>query len=272
MYYIVQKNVFREENYDNLILALDRLKLSYEIVDVLPFIETFEFHCKDKNVFPFGSTKMARLSKLYGWTPGSQLNDNHDYQVYKNFYGDNLLNYDSLIYKFDDEFFVDKPFFARPTKDSKAFTGKVFDMETWRKFRNTALINILDKDTEIQVSLVKVIQKEIRFWIVKGKIATASQYKLGTRVVLSDTVDQPAYDFCNKMIQLFQLNDAFVMDLCLVNDEYKIVECGCINCAGFYRADLQKLLVKLEEAFSNDYFDRCYPSFCNPMDQNFLRL
>lgn len=254
MYYLVQENVFREENYDNLILALDRLKFQYEIIKVLPFIETMEIKTKRNDIFPFGSLKMARISKKLGWYPGSQMNDNHDYQVYEKYYRENLLNYDSKIYRFGDDFFNKEMFFARPTLDTKAFTGQVFDMESWRVFKKNQLTNghstILDVDTEIQVSSVKKIQKEYRFWIVKGKIITASQYKLGNRRVLSDIVDQSAYEFCQKMIELFELNDAFVMDICLVNDEYKIVECGCINCAGFYHANMQLLLIALEYAFS----------------------
>jgi hypothetical protein len=43
MYFIVQENTFKEENYNNLILALNRLELPYEIVKVLPFVELIEF-------------------------------------------------------------------------------------------------------------------------------------------------------------------------------------------------------------------------------------
>jgi hypothetical protein len=255
MYYIVQENVFREENYDNLIQALDRLILPYEIVKVLPFIDNIEFKTDSKHIFPFGSLKMARISKKYGWKPGSQMNDNHDFMVYKDFYRENLLNYDSKIIKFGDkDFFCKELFFARPTKDTKVFTGKVFDMSEWQEFREYSFINghstLLDANTEVQISTVKKIQKEIRFWIVMGEIITASQYRLGNRLVLSDDIDQSAYDFCNKMVKIFELNEAFVMDLCLVDGEYKIVECGCINCAGFYKANMQKLLMALEFAFN----------------------
>ena len=75
MYYIVQENVFKEENYDNLIIALDRFNFDYEIVDLLPFVEDFEFKTDRKDVFPFGAVKMSRISRKYGWYPGSQLNE-----------------------------------------------------------------------------------------------------------------------------------------------------------------------------------------------------
>jgi hypothetical protein len=253
MYYVVQENVFSEPNYDNLMLALNRLELPYEVVRVYPIIDKMKVKTKRKDVFPFGSLKMARLSAKLNWTPGSQMNANHDYLVYKDYYKENLLNWDSKIYKFSDNFFSEELFFCRPTKDTKVFTGKVFDMQQWREFvwfaLNCGHTTILDKDTEIQVSTVKKIQQEIRFWIVRGEIVTASQYRLGNRVVLNDVIDKAAYDYCKKMIEIYQLNDAFVMDICLTNGEYKIVECGCINCAGFYKADMQKLLMKLEEVF-----------------------
>ena len=95
MYYIVQENVFREHNYNNLVKALDRLQLPYEIVQVLPFVDTIKFKTKRKDVFPFGALKIARVSKQYGWHPGSQMNENHDFMVYKDYYKDNLLNWDS---------------------------------------------------------------------------------------------------------------------------------------------------------------------------------
>lgn len=256
MYYIVQKNTFKEENYDNIIIALERLELPYEIVDVLPFTDDIDIKTDRTDIFPFGSLKLARISKERGWYPGSQMNDNHDYLVYKDYYKENLLNYDSKIIKFGDEdFFSVDPFFARPVLDSKVWTGKVFDMETWEKFRNDSLTNghstLLNKDTDVQIASVKKIQKEIRFWIVKGEIVTASQYKLGKRACCDANVDIAAYDFCEQMIKLFQLNEAFCMDVCMVDYEYKIVEAGCLNCSGFYSSDLQKLIIKLEESFVN---------------------
>ena len=254
MYYIIQENTFKEENYNNLITSLDRLNLEYEIVKLLPFIEDFEFKTDRKDVFPFGAVKMSRLSKKYDWYPGSQLCENHDYEVYSKYYKDNLLNFDSKIINFGDEFYSNELFFARPTEDTKVFTGRVFDMSEWREFRNLKLTDghttLLNQKTPIQISSVKQIQKEIRFWIVKGEIITASVYNQGGRYYLSSLVDEDAFVFVREMVKLFELNETFIMDVCLTNGEYKIVECGCTNSAGFYRADMNKLLIALEEAFN----------------------
>lgn len=253
MYYIIQDNVFKEENDYKLIETLERFGLPYERVNLDFGINTINFKTDRKDVFPFGAVKMARISREYGWYPGSQMSDNHDYQVYSKYYKDNLLNYDSEIIKFGDELKLDKPFFARPTLDTKVFTGKVFTIDEWNIFKKDKLadpkVKLLTEDSEIQISSVKKIQKEIRVWIVKGEPITASLYTLGGVYCVDGIVDDEVYDFVRKMIGLFELNETFVMDVCLVNGEYKIVECGCTNSAGFYKCDVQKLIMALEDAF-----------------------
>ena len=54
------------------------------------------------------------------------------------------------------------------------------------------------------------------------------------------------------MIKLFEVNDTFVMDICLTDNGYKIVECNCTNSAGFYKADMNKLIMALENAFNTN--------------------
>ena len=253
MYYVIQENTFREANYEVLVNTLDRYKLPYEIVKVLPFVEEFEFKTDRKDIFCFGSVKMSRLAKKYNWLPGSLLNENHDYRVYSKFYQNNLLNFDSRVQKFGDDISEDL-FFARPCEDTKTFTGKVFDKDEWLKFKNrffeSGESSTLTNDTEIQVSSVKNITKEFRFWIVDGQVVTGSLYRCGGWINYNNIVDDGALEFCKEMVKIYQLADAFVMDICevLKDDiiEYKIVECGCINSAGFYKSNMPKLIEAIE--------------------------
>lgn len=252
MYYVIQENTFKEENYNVLVETLDRFNLPYEIVKVRPFLEDFEFKTDRKDVFCFGSVKMSRLAKKYNWFPGSLLNENHDYRVYSKFYKENLLNYDSKIQKFGDDIDLDI-FFARPCEDTKTFTGKVFDQYSWSEFKESFFksgqISTLTNETEIQISSVKNITKEFRFWIVGCEIITGSLYRMGSWIVRNEIVDEGALEFCKEMIKIYQLADAFVMDVCeVINQDrkYKIVECGCINSAGFYKANMPKLIDAIE--------------------------
>lgn len=277
MEYIVQENVFREHHYDILFKALERLELKYSVVRIFPFIDKVvnvseinplapytvdklpEYepsNVENANVFVFGSIKLARIGVDRGWKPGSLMNQNHDFKVYSQHYKENLLNYDSDIQTIGSELLWsrDEVKFIRPTKDTKSFTGALFTQKEWRDTIENYLHNYrsahFNESTEIQVSVPKNIHKEIRFWVVDGKIVTGSQYKIGATVLYDDMYEQEAVEFAQRMVDIYQLAEAFVIDVCLTDNGWKIVECGCINCAGFYKSDLQKTIMALENKFS----------------------
>lgn len=255
MYYIVQNNLFREEGHQKLIASLERFGLSYELVDVLPFVEEIEYQTQRKDVFVFGSIKMARIVEKYGWNPSTAINENFNFEVYSKYYGENLLNHDSIILKFSDDFsWPHGQRFIRPCLDTKTFTGKVFEEDEWKPFVERMLkdeFSSLTAETMIQVSTPKRIYQEIRTWVIGGEIATQSLYKRGHRVISDPNVDEEAIDFARKMIGIYQLGPAFTLDICLTDDGWKIVECGSISCAGFYASDVQKIIMSLE-----DYYGR----------------
>jgi hypothetical protein len=171
MYYIIQNNLFREEGLNNLISNLKRFNIPFEVVN-LNKNDFINFNTNRKDVFCFGSLKMARLSKKYNWNPGALITKNHDYTVYSKYYKENLLNYDSKIMKISDIINWDNNdnFFIRPCLDSKIFTGKIFNQHIWEETQqhllNDKRYNILiTADTLIQVAKIKNIQQEIRCWV-----------------------------------------------------------------------------------------------------------
>jgi hypothetical protein len=226
-------------------------------VKVLPFTEEVEYEMKEKDVFVFGSLKLARLSKGFGWKPGALITENHDYEVYSKHYKENLLNYDSRIVNFGDDFeWLYEEQFIRPCLDSKSFTGKVFDKEDWETFKKRMLDHPSDTtlrhDSQIQVAVPKRITQEVRCWVVNGKIITQSTYRRGSFLVYDNIVDQDAIDFAQAMVDIFQLAETFVIDVCLTERGWKIVECGSTSCAGFYDADMQKLVMALEDYYNKN--------------------
>lgn len=278
MEYIIQENVFREVHYDLLQKALDRLGLKYVTVRVFPFVDKIvalheipegsynvddlpDYQPTSKNVFVFGALKLARVAADRGWYVGSLMNNNHDFEVYSKYYKHHLLNYDSVIVRLGDEVHwgENERKFIRPTQDTKSFTGRVFSLKEWKETVEHNLYNFrseqFNENTPIQISTPKTIHKEVRCWVVDGKIVTASQYQLGGRLVLDDKVDDEAIEFAQSMVNIYQLAEAFVIDVCLTDDGWKIVECGCINCAGFYKSDLQKTIIALENKFSHNCED-----------------
>jgi hypothetical protein len=255
MFYVIQENVFREENYNKIFDVMKRLKLPYEI---LRFDKNGEFNKlmnRRKDVFVFGSVRAARLATQMEWTPGSFYGKNHDFQIYKDHYRKNLLNYDSLLKDIEDPI-VWEPNeikFIRPTKDSKVFNGKLYSKIKWEdtvQMVKEKYLGVMPPVT-IQVTSPKKIYKEARIWIVDGKIVTSSYYKFGDNVAWTEDVEPEGLEFAQRMVDLYKVAPAFVMDICLTPDGWKIVEINCVNCSGFYRGDLQKLVMALEDLYND---------------------
>lgn len=274
MHYVIQENVFRERHYDILEKSLIKLGLPYNTVRCFPYIEKItdindipnvegaynvdelpDYDPGTNEVFCFGAIKLARVAAKQGWSPGSMMNDNHDYMVYKDHWKENLLNYDSKIHKLTDDFNwkEGESKFIRPTQDTKSFTGACFTKIEWEERLEYNLhnfkSNVFNEETLVQVSTVKTISKEMRFWVVNGKVITGSTYRDAGVFNIHGTVFPEDYEYAQTMVDIFQLNEAFVIDTCVVNGEYKIVEAGCINAAGFYNADMLKVIMALEDHF-----------------------
>ena len=255
MFYVIQENVFREENYNKIFDVMKRLKLPYEI---LRFDKNGDFNPlmnRRKDVFVFGSVRAARLACDKEWTPGSFYGKNHDFQIYKDYYKKNLLNYDSLLKDIADPIVWEpnEVKFIRPTKDSKVFNGKLYSKVKWEdtvQMVKEKYLGVMPPVT-IQVSSPKKIYKEDRIWIVDGKIVTSSYYKFGDNVAWTEDVEPEGLEFAQRMADLYKVEKAFVMDICLTPDGWKIVEINCINCSGFYRGDLQKLVMALEDLYND---------------------
>jgi hypothetical protein len=208
-----------------------------------------------KDVFVFGSVRAARLACDKEWTPGSFYGKNHDFQIYKDYYKKNLLNYDSLLKDIADPIVWEpnEVKFIRPSKDSKVFNGKLYSKVKWEdtvQMVKEKYLGVMPPVT-IQVSSPKKIYKEARVWIVDGRVVTSSYYKFGDNVAWTEDVEPEGLEFAQNMANLYKVAKAFVMDICLTPDGWKIVEINCVNCSGFYRGDLQKLVMALEDLYND---------------------
>ena len=122
------------------------------------------------------------------------------------------------------------------------------DFDHWRK-RVIELgegYTTLDADTMVSWASPKVIYKEYRFFVVDKQIVGESIYKIGNKIVYQPLVEDDARTFAQQMIDLWQPARAFVLDVAMVPDGYKVVEINCINSAGFYAIDVAKFVMAIE--------------------------
>jgi hypothetical protein len=255
MYYIVQENLFKERNFDILINFFKKKKMPYEVIKWIPFQEDIDIRTDRKDIICFGGVSLVQAALKYGWEPGIFHNDNHDMEVYMKYYREHILNSDGVCISSQDSLPEDLPdiFFARPTRDTKLFNGGLFSKKGWNESMRAymELKKGLEHDVRIFVAGDKnYIQKEIRCWVVDSKVITISQYKLGNLVIAKNhDHDQEVINFAQTVVDLYSPSKAFVLDTCLYQGEYKVVEINCINSAGFYEANMSKLIQALENLY-----------------------
>ena len=106
----------------------------------------------------------------------------------------------------------------------------------------------LRHDTEMMFTKPVRILKEWRLWAVRDEIVTFSLYKDGSRVVYRHEIDDDALEFAKMLVKANpDYAPAYVIDICRTDDGLKMLETNCINAAGFYEADLLKLVSSIDE-------------------------
>lgn len=256
MHWVLQENIFNEDGFKSLEQALIRLGIPYSTHKVVPFVgELFpKPDVPNSDVIVMGSYSMANYARKHGWTPGSFDNDNLDFEKQFPHWGKHMFNADSHVCRFEDVPEQSVPFFIRPTLDSKSFTGYTTDWPTFNKWQQRVISlgadngGTLYADTMVQISTKKQIYSEYRLWMLDDKVITASLYRQGGRPFYSSNVDERIIKFGEYISSLWSPARAYVLDICESKDGLFVLEAGCINAAGFYAANTQKLVEALESA------------------------
>ncbi len=264
MFWVVQSNLFREENYEQLLMALERQNIPHAVVDVLPFVNQLQPEPvipDNQLVFVCGSTKLMRIALERDWSPGAFMNENMRHEAWDAALGEDLLNHGAFTSTLGAVQFPEPgEFFIRPCEDGKAFTGRCFykaEFEKWRQHLTDSegiLVNgklerykVMAQDTTpVLVAPFRKILREFRFFVVNGKIVTGSLYKMGGRACSDATPDQEVWGYCKRIIKKWQPAPAYVVDIALTEDGPKVLEYNCVNCSGFYACDVAKIVDAME--------------------------
>ncbi len=265
MWWVIQSNIYQEENYENLLATLERCGLRYSVHKAVPFIGVIEPEPEipaGMDVIVMGSYSLAHHARNRGWKPGAFV-DNLDFEIQREHWSDRMLNADAQIFAFGDIPFQRAPFFVRPVLDTKTYTGLVTDWGKYEEWRDNMRrlpecndpvndplsISVHTLADPTMVCRKKEIWNETRTWIIDQRVVTCSGYKVGTikRYTSPEQVDQRIVDYANECAQVWSPNRAYVLDVADTADGLKIVEINNLNSAGWYKADMQKLVMALED-------------------------
>lgn len=248
MHWVVQENLYKEDAFADLIRALDISGTSYEIVKVIPFSHevTPEPTSTDK-IMVSGSTALTFIGQEKGWCVF--FNDNFNHKAWVENMGDNLLNAEAIVDGFGK---IDPPwekFFIRPVEDRKIFAGQIIHKDEYNEWKAKTEnahkdgYTTLTPDTEVVVSPLKEIHSEWRFFVVDGKIVTGSLYKrYGMLYQQPLANDDEVIPYAQSMVDKWQPDRAFVIDIALTDEGYKVIEYNCMNSCGFYSCDVGKIV------------------------------
>lgn len=257
MHWVLQNNIFNEHGFNAMVNTLQRFNIPFSEHKVVPFVGRIEpdIH-PEGNVVCMGSYSMRHLARKRGWTPGVWDLGPYHFLVQLDHWNHHMLNHDATVVEFQHAKIPQPVAFVRPIEDSKVFAGGVFDKENFEHWQHRICeLNehpngtTLASDTLVQVCRLREIWSEYRFWVVHGKIVTSSLYKMGKTVRYENGAPEGITEFVQDRIAEWEPHEAFVIDAADTPEGYKVVEINTLNSSGYYAADIQKLVMTLEEAF-----------------------
>lgn len=256
MYFLIQSNIYADPDHDRIFEVLEELQYPYEKIHLEKDAHTITIKSDRKDVFVYGSVRLARLAKKNThWKPGSFYGGNHLFKNFAPHYQEHLLNHGVEVFPFGQAIHwqAGEQKFIKPYQEAKIFTGKVFTQLKWEDFVAHSLAHpptpLLHKEALVQASTPQKIYKEARLWIVGDQIVDSVYYKFHGDVTYEAQVAREGLDFAREMLAIFKVAPAFVMDICLTAEGWKIVEINCINSAGFYPTSNIKSVVKALELY-----------------------
>lgn len=261
MHYILQKNLYNEVGYKDLIEALIELNLTFSVVSPIPFTDQISPELNVEGpVVCFGATAMMKRAKKFGWTPGFWSVDHLSMDVCQQILGEQMLNGDGWTTTLGElrQQIIDRPLFIRPTTDGKLFAGGTMDpnkIKDWLEHTNKYGEQV-NMDTPVFVAPIKEIEAEYRFFVI-GSTIVGSRYKQWDQVYqasLTEMEEENLTAFVRSIIKMPDLESvlppAFVIDVAMLpqaDTGYKVVEFNCMNCCGMYRCDPMKIIMAVED-------------------------
>ncbi len=218
-------------------------------------------------VVVYGTYPFVRHAQIHaGWIPGAWLDPQRfDCGEYAPHFSDFLLNHRFEIVRGVDAirdadrlfatFGPNDEVFARPTGVSKVFAGRCIYRDDWE----TALAPTrYDLETTILVSSPREIGREWRFVVVGNALVSECQYARDGRRNLEPGAPKEVAAFANHILGSVSWRPAevFVLDICEVDGEYRVVEFNPFETSGVYFGNLEAIVRTVGEAAADNWAHR----------------
>ncbi|MBN9385453.1 MAG: ATP-grasp domain-containing protein [Chitinophagaceae bacterium] len=249
--WVVQKNLTNYNDFSALENACRQLKIPFVGIDIIPFSDELpSFDRKFKSVF-YGSTTFNKLAYSSSELNGGVFFDPATFSIERYIceWGEHMLNHGAVVTTFEElmqaDYDPEKMLFIRPDDDGKSFAGEVLKFGEYREwFERLRMIENSGISGKIRIVVGEPfnIGREWRLWCVDKKVIAASLYRNKFKLEKRRGCPNEVVSFAEARCIQFTPHDVFVMDVCETGGELYIVECNCMNAAGFYDADIEAIV------------------------------
>jgi len=249
--WVVQTNLGKHYS-DDIEQACKSLGLNFTGLSVIPFDSSVPSVSTDSPTIFYGATRwISNIYESNKWNPGVFFNPESIFTLWSRKYGKHTLNYNaevSTITKLGQQIragrsWKDNLIFIRPVSDQKEFAGDVISVSEIDEWSQKLMIDVPDfGEVPVIISEPVGIAHEWRLFIVDGKVSSGSHYRASHKLKTDPLVPKDVSDFALKMAEKYTPSPVFVMDIGESGDELYVIEIGCFNSAGFYDANVEKIV------------------------------
>jgi len=256
--WVIQKNLTNQNDLQALIRSCEEIGVDFVEVEIMPFIDQLPALNHSKYSIFYGSTTLGELVKNDEKLKAGFFFNETAFSIenYIKKWGEHMLNFGASITTIrqlvDEDYDSNKLLFVRPDNDSKSFSGEVIKFSEVKDWYNKLISSdsrILTIDTKIIVSEPYNLRHEWRLWIVNKKVIASSKYREEFRLKKESGCPELVVKFAEDRCLEYTPHNIFVMDVCQTGNAFYIVECGCMNSAGFYASDIGAIVRNVTEYF-----------------------
>ena len=257
--WVVQRNLTSQSDFEQLKKSCRKVGVTFIELDIIPFTSELPEFDRSRSSIIYGSNTFNRLAFEDATLRKGLFFDEVTFSIenYIEKWSRHMLNYDASVITLKElingnNYSFDKLLFIRPNDDSKSFAGEVkrFDeINHWYEKLKVVENTTLSLESKIVVSEPYNIHYEWRLWVVNKKVVAASMYREYFKLRKEEGCPADVVSFAEERCRQYTPHDVFVMDICLCGDKYFIVECGCMNGAGFYKTNIENIVSDVTEYF-----------------------
>ena len=249
--WVVQKKLTNHNDWSALEQACQKLGIPFIAINIIPFSnELPAFHRSPRNIF-YGSTTFNKLAFEDPQLKTGVFFHPESFSIdrYIREWGESMLNYGARGTTVEDlmrsDYDPDQLLFIRPDDDGKSFAGEVIqfaDCVDWFGRVKAVENSGISPESKIVVGEPYNIGREWRLWCVNKKVIAASQYRNNFRLDKRQGCPDEVVEYAEQRCLQYTPHDIFVMDVCESGGDLYVVECNCMNAAGFYLADVEAIV------------------------------